>query len=236
MQMIRTKRMTLAPYDPTDETVRTPIKPVKCLIMDDSRFDRRRVVHTVNRSGLKMDVTDVTSIREARDTLAQQKFDLHVFDLNLPDGNGIEFAAEVLSASRHRKVPTIILTGENLENGSANALLAGCADYLTKDTLTPESFRISVINALHKATVEAAKDDDAVDNSAIKTLTQALLNARRTGDAEGLEALARRAFGTADGDALPSALQQAIDELTRNCHDISGKLSEIEQIAGEYID
>lgn len=56
-------------------------------------------------------------------------FDLIILDINLPDGNGLDFLKELRSYSH---VPVIILTANDLETDVVTGLELGADDYITK--------------------------------------------------------------------------------------------------------
>lgn len=56
-------------------------------------------------------------------------FDLIILDINLPDGNGLDFLKEL---RRHSAVPVIILTANDLETDVVTGLELGADDYITK--------------------------------------------------------------------------------------------------------
>ncbi|MEM0922476.1 MAG: response regulator [Pseudomonadota bacterium] len=227
---------TISDESDADPLAKLGVRPISCLLLDDSRFDRRRVVHTANRAGLKIDVVECATVAEARKILAQQNFSLHIFDYRLPDGDGIAFAKEVLADAKHKMVPTIILSGKGHENTSISAIMAGCADYLTKDLLSPGTFHHSVINALHKAALRAERDEEDQDKDAIRAVLDALCDAHLDVMATPLADLRDRAEALkASGDAS-SDLQKAIDTLTGKYERINGQLSQIEDIAKRYRD
>ena len=219
-----------------DEVQPLDVRPIRCLLLDDSRFDRRRVMHTAARAGLKMDVTEVSTVAEARKVLTDQAFSLHIFDFMLPDGDGIAFAREALANPSHKTVPTIILSGKGEENTSISAIIAGCADYLTKDALSPETFHHSVIGALHKATLRAENAASDQDKDAIRTVLDALCESHLEVAKGPVEDLAARAEALRKNGATSSELQKAIDHLAENCETISGYLEEIEAMAKSYRD
>lgn len=224
-------------WDANSDTITDPafsLRPISCLLLDDSRFDRRRVIHTAARAGLRMDVTEVSTLAEARDALLTASFSLHVFDFRLPDGDGIEFAREVLSNTRHNAVPTIILSGQGRETTSLTAFMAGCADYLTKETLSPTSFHSSVINALHKAALRAELNEAKSEKDAINAVLQAICDARINGVEDPISEISRQANLMQENGGISSELQTAIDTLSQNCHIIATQLTEIEKIAGHY--
>lgn len=66
---------------------------------------------------------------EARRCLADGRFDLIVLDLNLPDGDGLDLAAEVRAEGN---VPVLMLTARAAIDSRVAGLYAGANDYLTK--------------------------------------------------------------------------------------------------------
>lgn len=56
-------------------------------------------------------------------------FDLIILDINLPDGNGLEFLKKL---REHSAVPVIILTANDLETDVVTGLELGADDYITK--------------------------------------------------------------------------------------------------------
>ena len=68
-------------------------------------------------------------LSEARCYLEEEKVDLILLDVNLPDGNGIDFVREVRKKSQ---VPIILITVNNMELDIVTGLEAGANDYITK--------------------------------------------------------------------------------------------------------
>ena len=69
------------------------------------------------------------TIREAREILNREDIVLVLLDVNLPDGNGIDFVKEIRKKSQ---VPIILLTVNNMEVDIVTGLEAGANDYITK--------------------------------------------------------------------------------------------------------
>ena len=69
------------------------------------------------------------SLSEAEALLSHEHFNLILLDVNLPDGNGFDFAQETIS---HRNVPFIFLTAHNLEEEIIQGLRSGADDYIVK--------------------------------------------------------------------------------------------------------
>lgn len=69
------------------------------------------------------------SIQSARDVYRTNQIDLILLDMNLPDGNGIDFLTEIRQTSQ---VPVIMLTVNKMEMDIVTGLESGANDYITK--------------------------------------------------------------------------------------------------------
>ncbi|MDO5425507.1 MAG: response regulator transcription factor [Eubacteriales bacterium] len=69
------------------------------------------------------------TLREARPLLREHRFDLILLDVNLPDGNGIDFVREIRTRSQ---TPIILITVNSMELDIVTGLDAGANDYITK--------------------------------------------------------------------------------------------------------
>ncbi|WP_157982170.1 response regulator [Oceanicella sp. SM1341] len=118
-------------------------RQLSCLLVDDSRFDRRRVRYVAERSGVDVRFLEATTIAEARDALDSQPIDFILLDNFLPDGQGLGLALDL----SERAIPVIMLSGQD-ENGLADAAIwAGMDEFVQKDRLSPELFA-EVVRAL----------------------------------------------------------------------------------------
>lgn len=69
------------------------------------------------------------TIAEARKALGLYHFDLLIFDINLPDGNGLELCRELKKKIR---IPVALLTAKVMEIDIVKGLESGADDYITK--------------------------------------------------------------------------------------------------------
>ena len=69
------------------------------------------------------------TLSQARELLAQKKFDLLILDVNLPDGSALDLLREVRQGEA---VPVILLTANDLEMDVVTGLESGADDYITK--------------------------------------------------------------------------------------------------------
>ena len=70
------------------------------------------------------------SLAKAREALAEERFDLLILDVNLPDGSGLDLLCQVRAAGD--STPVILLTANDLELDEVTGLEAGADDYITK--------------------------------------------------------------------------------------------------------
>lgn len=69
------------------------------------------------------------TLSEARKRQETETFDLLLLDVNLPDGNGMDYLKELRKKSR---LPVILLTANDLETDIVAGLELGADDYITK--------------------------------------------------------------------------------------------------------
>ena len=69
------------------------------------------------------------TIKDARNAMINESYDLLIIDINLPDGNGLQFCNEIRKNSR---VAILMLTAKDTELDIVAGLESGADDYITK--------------------------------------------------------------------------------------------------------
>ncbi len=119
-------------------------KPVRLLIVDD---------HTVARHGLRLMLAGADDIEvaaeaesgaEALQLLQQQRFDVALLDVSLPDRNGLELLK--VAREQHPGVAVLIVSMYAEDLYAVRALKLGAAGYLTKN-----SSPATLVSAVRKA-------------------------------------------------------------------------------------
>lgn len=100
----------------------------KILIVDDEPDIRELLEITLGR--MKLDTRSARNVKEARDWLLREPFDLCLTDMRMPDGNGLELVQHI--QQRHPQVPVAMITAYGSLDTAINALKAGAFDFLTK--------------------------------------------------------------------------------------------------------
>jgi len=101
---------------------------MKVLLVEDNKR-----LGPLIQQNLKKDnfITDIAlNLEEADECLKNFKYDLMLLDLNLPDGDGIQFLQKV--RDRKQYLPVLILTANALISSKIKGLEIGADDYVTK--------------------------------------------------------------------------------------------------------
>ena len=141
---------------------------IKVLLVEDDAADARLIERTLAQSErIKFGLTHVMRLGDALTRLAEDSFDVVLLDLGLPDSWGPDSFIE--THKQASTVPTIILTGLDIQAFAIEAMQLGAQDYLIKghiDThILESSIRYSIerkhleyeTNAAREAALEARR-------------------------------------------------------------------------------
>jgi len=113
-------------------------KPIEILLVEDNPGDARLLRESLAEvDATQFKLTHVERLSDALKRLDEERFDLILLDLFLPDGNGLDIFRQA-----HAQVPglpVVILTGLYVEEQFAlQAMREGAQDYLVKDHVDGE--------------------------------------------------------------------------------------------------
>lgn len=99
------------------------------LLVEDDRTLNQGLCLALNSEQVYVDTCFTLS--EARNLYKQQdkEYELMILDVNLPDGNGLDYLREVKAESQ---IPVILLTANDMEMDIVTGLELGADDYITK--------------------------------------------------------------------------------------------------------
>ena len=115
------------------------VPKISVFLLDDHELVRRGLKEFLEEEG---DLEVVGEAGTAADALAgidRNPPQVAIIDVRLPDGNGIEVCREV--RSRHPETSCLILTSYSDEEALLDAVVAGAAGYVLKETKTSELVR-----------------------------------------------------------------------------------------------
>jgi two-component system KDP operon response regulator KdpE len=122
---------------------------VRILAVDDDPINRALIIAILARAedpAIRDSVVlEAASLAEARLVLAIEAIDLLLLDVHLPDGLGLELAAEIGAGPRDRPA-IVVLTASVLPADQQAALDAGCDAFLAKPY--PAAELVSILSRL----------------------------------------------------------------------------------------
>lgn len=106
----------------------SPWAPMKVLVIEDDIDIASGIGRALQQEGFF--VTQVRSLKAARQALQDRLFDLFLLDLGLPDGNGVSWLREMRSAGLH--APVLLMSARDGLYDRVLGLQSGADDYLIK--------------------------------------------------------------------------------------------------------
>ncbi len=97
------------------------------LVVEDDEMLNAGICFNIQNNNWK--ALSAQSIAEAKKLIQENKIDLVLLDVNLPDGNGFEFSKVI---KEQKNLPFIFLTAHNLDDEILKGLELGADDYITK--------------------------------------------------------------------------------------------------------
>lgn len=117
------------------------------LLIEDEAAARFGFVRYFSQEGYQ--VVEAEDLAAAREALSENKLDVVVLDINLPDGNGIDFIDFVQSIDPC--LPVIVITGRGDIPLAVEAMKRGAKNFLTKpvDTAALAEFLSKTLDSAH---------------------------------------------------------------------------------------
>ena len=114
-------------------------RPITIFLLDDHELVRRGLREFLEEEGDLEIVGEAGTAAEARTGIVATEPDVAIIDVRLPDGNGIEVCRDVRSSLPDLKC--LILTSFADDEAMIDAIVAGAAGYVLKETKTSELVR-----------------------------------------------------------------------------------------------
>ena len=108
---------------------------IRILIVEDEQAHAAMIKRSLLLIAKRVDIVIAESLQQCRDQLVGFTPDVLLLDLNLPDGQAIDYLKETTETGSY---PILIMTSKGSETLAVEALKAGALDYIVK---TPESFK-----------------------------------------------------------------------------------------------
>ncbi|HVW20683.1 MAG TPA: hybrid sensor histidine kinase/response regulator [Opitutaceae bacterium] len=102
----------------------------KILVIDDQPINVQLLKRKLEREGLR--VAAAYNGREGLDAIKQDKPDLILLDVMMPDMDGIEVCQRLQASEETRSIPVIFITARTTKESKLEGLAVGAVDYITK--------------------------------------------------------------------------------------------------------
>ena len=106
---------------------------MKILLVEDNEFITKALAYSLSQNGYKVETSE--SVNKTKKILEEEKIDLIILDVSLPDGNGFDLYKFIKDKY---DIKTIFLTARDEENDVVKGLELGAEDYITKPFSTRE--------------------------------------------------------------------------------------------------
>jgi two-component system, NarL family, invasion response regulator UvrY len=105
---------------------------IKVLVADDHAVVRRGLRDILAATGDILVGGEAATAHDVRRLVREQRWDVVVLDISLPEGNGLDLTADI---RRERpEIPVLILTMHSEQQYAIRAIKAGAAGFLTKES------------------------------------------------------------------------------------------------------
>ncbi len=125
---------------------------IKVLLVEDSRMDSRLICLYLGESRTHFSITVVERLKDALQKLHEDKFDVILSDLSLPDSLGLETFTRI-----HAQAPTVailVLSGADDDTLATTAVREGAQDYLVKGRFDSHLLTRAVCYAIERQRAE----------------------------------------------------------------------------------
>ena len=121
---------------------------IRILLFEYCAADADLVAEYLDHIDLNFNISIVKRLADGIHLLDQNRFDVILLDLSLPDSRGIDSLRSVMKVASEAVI--IVLTGADEEELSLEALQVGAQDYLNKDRLNEEILGRSIRYAIER--------------------------------------------------------------------------------------
>lgn len=151
----------------------------RTLVIDDEPDIRELLEITLGR--MQIDTDSVATIKEAKQKLAQQNYDLCLTDMRLPDGNGLDLVEFI--QQHHPRLPVAVITAHGSVDTAIESMKAGAFDFITKP-VNLTALRKLVSTAIQSSQLPVARAPNDIliigKSQAIQELTRSIQKVARS--------------------------------------------------------
>lgn len=128
------------------------LSPARILVVDDEPDLRTLYELTLLREGYRVDTAE--SCAQAMQCLSEQRFDVVITDMRLPDGLGLDLIRQLKADQRPERC--VVITAYGSADNAVESLKTGAFDYLTKP-VDLKQFRGVIVSAVQNPASQMAR-------------------------------------------------------------------------------
>lgn len=128
---------------------------LKILLIDDDEVDRMILKRAIKSANIEAEIKIAEDVAAGISAMEKNKFDCVFLDYMLPGGDGLKVLKEV--KEKEINTPIIVVTAHGDERLAVEMMKSGASDYITKDTVTPDSISHTMRNVIRLRKSEEQK-------------------------------------------------------------------------------
>lgn len=137
------------------------------LIIEDDEGLNRGISFALEQEGYR--VVGARTLQEGNALFQKEQPDAVILDLNLPDGDGLEFCKRIQQLPAQNRSAVLMLTARDMETDEIMGLTSGADDYMVKP-FSVSVLKIRLQNILRRKEINAGEDTADSNKSAGDTL------------------------------------------------------------------
>lgn len=134
------------------ETTTKVLSSLRILLVEDNPGDVYIIKDSIQSKNSEISVTDTSTLRDAIKLSSENRFDVILLDLGLPDSIGLDTLRKILAAKI--SAPVIVMTGMDDEEKALTSVKEGAQDYLVKNNLTSENILRAVRYGIERKKIQ----------------------------------------------------------------------------------
>ncbi|MGA2322776.1 MAG: hybrid sensor histidine kinase/response regulator [Sedimentisphaerales bacterium] len=184
---------------------------IRILVVDDDEVDCLTAKRALADSPLpvKFEAETAGTMAKGVDKLKKGRFDVALFDLGLPDSNGLETVKGAVSAAG--EIPIVVLTGWADDQTGILAINLGATDYLVKGPTIESMLGRTLLYALERKKVERKLKEALAAKADLVNMVSHDLRIPLTAIKEGIDIV-----GSGEAGAVNEEQKEFLDLAKRN--------------------
>ncbi|WP_434290017.1 response regulator [Celeribacter sp. SCSIO 80788] len=216
--------------EPSKDVGAVPDHLLNVLFLDDQDADRMRLMRNCAKSGLKFKALEASDLKGFREILDEQSVDLVFLDYYLDMDTGLDALKILTQHEDQTHAIPIMVTSVDRHDIAVEAMRNGCADYITKEELSPDSLRKAVSSAFERHVLIAAIGQSQTSRAAIRMSMKRIANTCGPEMRSALAGTLRYVRGLRNTPDMTQHVSDNLTTLERSFTDIYGFLDEIDSL------